>query len=327
VLTVDKTTVSWHNQKQQLGEGCFALQEKKEVLLQRVKELKEKRKAVILAHNYQIEEVQDAADYVGDSFGLSRIAAKTDAEVIVFCGVHFMAEGAAILAPEKIVLLPERAGCPMADMVTVEALREKKEQYPHAKVVTYVNSSAAVKAESDICVTSSNAVNVVNSLDCEEVLFVPDMNLGSFVADRTQKKVILWEGFCITHHRVSTDDVIRAREAYPDAVLVVHPECRPEVVKVADHAFSTGGILKFARETKHKKFIIGTEMGLLYRLRQENPEKEFYLLSDEMICPTMKEINLQKIINSLETLEPRITVPDSIRGPAGKALARMLTVA
>ena len=302
--------------------------ETRKAMLQQVEELKKGRNAIILAHNYQIDEVQDAADYVGDSFGLSRIAAETEAEVIVFCGVHFMAEGAAILAPDKIVLLPEiLAGCPMADMVTVEALREKKKQYPHATVVTYVNSSAAVKAESDICVTSSNAVNVVNSLDTDEVLFVPDMNLGDFVAARTNKRVILWEGYCRTHHRVIAADVETARSSHPDALIVVHPECRPEVVKAADHAFSTAGILKFARETEIKKLIIGTEMGLIYRLRQENPDKEFYLLAQGLVCPNMKYTNLVKVIRALETLEPRITVPDTIREPARRALERMLAVA
>lgn len=304
------------------------MHDRKQQLKEKVKELKALRNAVILAHNYQIDEVQDAADYVGDSFGLSRVAAETDADTIVFCGVHFMAEGAALLAPEKTVLLPEiMAGCPMADMVTVEALREKKKQYPRATVVTYVNSSAAVKAESDICVTSANAVDVVNSLDCEEILFVPDQNLGNFVAERTDKRVITWEGFCITHHRVSTADVAAAREAHPDAVIVVHPECRPEVVKAADYAFSTGGILKFARETGHKKLIIGTEMGLIYRLRQENPDKEFYLLSQGLVCPNMKYTNLEKVVRALETMQPRITVPESVREPARRALLRMLDVA
>ncbi len=299
----------------------------KEPVLQKINDLKRKNNAIILAHNYQIEEVQDVADYVGDSFGLSRIAAETDADVIVFCGVHFMAEGAAILAPDKIVLLPEiLAGCPMADMVTVESLREKKKKHPNAAVVTYVNSSAAVKAQSDICVTSSNAVRVVNSLDSEDILFVPDMNLGDFVAQRTDKRIILWEGYCRTHHRVTVDDVKAARVAHPEAVVVVHPECRPGVVKAADHAFSTAGILKFAGETAHNKLIIGTEMGLIYRLRQENPNKEFYLLAQGLICPNMKYTNLSKVVRALETLEPRITVPDSIREPARRALESMLAV-
>lgn len=296
-------------------------------LMSRVQKLKKQRNAVILAHNYQIEEIQDCADYIGDSYGLSRIAADTEASVIVFCGVHFMAEGAAILSPEKTVLLPELlAGCPMADMVTVEALREKKKLHPEAAVVAYVNSSAAVKAESDICVTSANAVEVVNSLDAEEILFVPDRNLGSFVAERTDKRVVLWDGYCITHHRVSVDDVKTVRSLLPEAAVVVHPECRPEVVKAADFAFSTSGILKFARETGYRQIIIGTEMGLLYRLRQENPDKEFYLLSQGLICPNMKYTTLEKVLRSLETLSPVITVPEKVRIPARRALDRMLAV-
>jgi quinolinate synthase len=303
------------------------MREKEAQLRETLAELKLRRNAVILAHNYQIGEVQDAADYVGDSFGLSQVAAKTDAEVIVFCGVHFMAEGAAILAPEKTVLLPEiLAGCPMADMVTVEALREKKKEHPGATVVTYVNSSAAVKAESDICVTSSNAVNVVNSLDAEEILFTPDMNLGSFVADRTDKRMILWDGYCVTHHRVLAPDVAAARYNHPDAVVVVHPECRPEVVKAADHAFSTGGILEFARKTHHRKLIIGTEMGLLHRLQKENPNKEFYLLHQGLVCPNMKYTTLEKVVHALQTMQPVITVSDQVRQPARRALERMLAV-
>ncbi|MCL5981088.1 MAG: quinolinate synthase NadA [Firmicutes bacterium] len=304
------------------------MSERTRQLLERVKELKVQRNAVILAHNYQIEEVQDAADYVGDSFGLSRIAAETKAEIIVFCGVHFMAEGAALLAPDKTVLLPEiMAGCPMADMVTVEALREKKKQHPDATVVTYVNSSAAVKAESDICVTSANAVKVVNALASKEILFVPDKNLASFVAGHTDKKIIPWEGYCVTHHRVSLDDVRLCRREHPDAILVVHPECRPEVVKAADQAFSTSGILQFARETKHRKLIIGTEMGIMYRLRQENPDKEFFLLSQGLVCPNMKYTTLEKVVRALETLQPRITVPDNVREGARRALLRMLEIA
>jgi len=303
------------------------MQERKSQLLERLQELKLQRNAIILAHNYQIGEVQDAADYVGDSFGLSRIAASTEADVIVFCGVHFMAEGAAILAPEKTVLLPEiLAGCPMAEMITPEALREKKQEHPGATVVAYVNTSAAVKAESDICVTSSNAVAVVNSLAAAEILFVPDMNLGSFVADRTDKRVILWEGYCITHHRVRASDVAQARKTHPDAVVVVHPECRPEVVKAADYAFSTGGILDFARNCREDKLIIGTEMGLIHRLQKENPEKEFYLLHQGLVCPNMKYTTLEKVVTALEKMQPVITVSASVRERARHALERMLAV-
>jgi quinolinate synthase len=304
------------------------MNEEKTLMQMRIEELKTRRNAIILAHNYQIEEVQDVADIIGDSFELSRAAAQSQADVIVFCGVHFMAEGAAILAPDKIVLLPDMAaGCPMADMVTAEALRKKKKKYPFATVVTYINSPAAVKSESDICVTSSNAVGVAQSLPASELLFVPDMNLGDFVARHTDKKIIPWEGYCPTHHNVSEADVALARAANPDAVVVVHPECRPGVVETADYALSTGGILKFARETGFQKIIVGTEKGLIYRLQKENPDKEFYLLSEKLICPTMKLINLQKILRSLETLEPRITVPKDVREQARLALERMLVVA
>jgi quinolinate synthase len=294
-------------------------------LCRRIQELKRLRNAVILAHNYQIEEVQDAADFVGDSFELSRIAAQSEAEVIVFCGVHFMAEVAAILAPEKIVLLPDiQAGCPLADMITEETLREKKKQHPAAAVVTYINSPAVVKAQSDICVTSSNAVNIVNSLEAEEVLFVPDMNLGSFVAGQTDKRLILWDGYCVTHHRVRPSDVVAARAAHPDAVVMVHPECRPDVVKAADHVFSTGGMIRFARETSHQKIIVGTEMGLIYRLQKENPGKQFFLLAQGLVCPNMKYTNLEKIYKALETLQPRIAVPRPVLDLARIPLERML---
>lgn len=305
--------------------GAYLVEKKKADLLKRLEELKAKRNAIILAHNYQIEEVQDVADFVGDSFELSRMAAGSRADVIVFCGVHFMAEGAAILAPDKEVLLPDlMAGCPLADMVTAEALREKKKQHPRATVVTYINSSAEVKAESDICVTSSNAVAVIKSLEAEEILFVPDKNLGNYVASQTGKQLILWNGYCITHHRVTREEVVAARKAHPDAIVLVHPECRPEVVEAADYAFSTGGMIRFARETTHKKLIIGTEMGLIYRLQKENPQKEFYLLSQGLICPNMKYTTLEKVVNSLETMQHRITVPEHIREPARRALERML---
>lgn len=296
-------------------------------LLDRIEQLKTEQNAVILAHNYQPEVIQDAADYVGDSLDLSRVAANTTADVIVLCGVHFMAEGAAILAPHKTVILPElNAGCPLADMVSVPELQRKKAEHPDAVVVTYINSSAAVKAESDVCVTSSNALNVVNSLDADQILFVPDMNLGQFVAERTDKSVILWTGYCPTHHCVRADDVDRKRTEHPGAAVVVHPECRPEVVAAADAVFSTGGILAFARETDHRELIIGTEQGLLYRLSRENPDKVFHLLHPGLVCLTMKLISLDKLLLSLETLEPRVTVQPEIADGARRALDRMLNV-
>ncbi|AZR74658.1 quinolinate synthase [Anoxybacter fermentans] len=293
----------------------------------RIKELKEKHNAIILAHNYQIEEVQDIADYVGDSFGLSQIAAETDADVIVFCGVHFMAESAKILSPDKKVILPVLdAGCPMADMVDVEGLRELKAKHPGVPVVTYVNSSAAVKAESDVCCTSSNAVEVVNSIDSDTVIFTPDKNLGSYVASKTNKNVIIWEGYCITHHRVEPDEVRKVKEAHPDALVLVHPETRPEVVALADHVDSTAGILRYVRESNHKKFIIGTEMGILHRLKKENPDKEFYILTPKLICANMKKTHLSHVLEALETLSPEIHVPEEIRIKAKRALERMLAI-
>ena len=303
------------------------MDEKKEGLMNRIQELKKLRNAVILAHNYQIGEVQDVADYVGDSFELSRIAANLEAEVIVFCGVTFMAETAAVLAPDKIVLLPETmAGCSMADMATVDELLRKKAEHPDAAVVTYVNSSAAVKAHSDICVTSSNALNVVNSLETSEILFVPDKNLGSNIAAQTDKRIILWDGYCPAHDSISIQDVAAAREAHPGAVIIVHPECRPEVVQSADYAFSTGAMIKFARETDYKKIVVGTEMGLLYRLEKENPHKEFYLLSEKLFCPTMKMTDLGKICKTMETMQTHVTVPEPICGLARRPLERMLAV-
>lgn len=293
----------------------------------KIDQLKQEQNAIILAHNYQIEEVQDVADLVGDSFELSRIAAASDADVIVFCGVHFMAESAAILSPEKTVLLPDlSAGCPLADMIDADQLRDLKLQHPEAAVAAYINSTAAVKAESDICVTSANAVKVVNALPEDSVLFVPDGNLAHFVAERTSKTIIPWPGYCNTHHRITVNDVRQVRELYPDAVLVVHPECRPEVVALADAAMGTGGMIRYARETKAENIIIGTEMGMLHRLKKECPGKNFILLSTKLICPNMKYTNLWKILASLKKREHIITVPPDVRDRAVLALERMLAV-
>lgn len=296
-------------------------------VVKHIEELKKKHNAIILAHNYQMDEVQEIADYIGDSFGLSQIAAQTDADVIVFCGVHFMAESAKILSPDKKVILPVlEAGCPMAEMVDVDGLRALKAKHPGVPVVTYVNSSAAVKAESDICCTSSNAVQVVESLDSDTIIFTPDQNLGSYIAKKTHKKIILWEGYCITHHRVSPDDVKAVREAHPDALILVHPETRPEIVALADHADSTEGILRYVRNSDHKKFIIGTEMGILYRLKKENPGKEFYILTPKLVCVNMKKTHLSHVIKALETLSPEIHVSEEIRVKAKQALERMLEI-
>lgn len=294
---------------------------------EKIAALKAERKAIILAHNYQIEEVQELADYTGDSLELSRIAAAAEAEVIVLCGVHFMAESAAVLAPEKVVLLPEKdAGCPLADMVTPEGLRLYKEKYPDAAVVTYINSSAAVKAESDICVTSANAALVVDSLEAERIIFVPDCNLAHFVSRQTKKEIIPWPGYCITHHRISPDDVDRARRIYPNTPVIVHPECRPGVVERADAVLGTGGMIRFVKETEAQEVIVGTEEGMIYRLRQERPDIKFYLLSPGLLCPDMKYTTPDKVVSSLENMQHRITVPPEIRKQAAGALQRMLKI-
>ncbi|TDX48220.1 quinolinate synthase NadA [Orenia marismortui] len=294
-------------------------------LIERIKELKEERNAIIMAHYYQIDEVQAVADYTGDSLGLSRKAAETDAEVIVFCGVDFMAESAAILSPDKTVLLPEiDAGCPMADMVSVDALRQKKAEYPNATVVCYVNSSAAVKAESDICCTSSNAVDIVNSIDNDQILFVPDQNLGNYVSQQTDKEIILWEGFCITHHRVKSNSIEKVRELHSDAEVLVHPECRQKVVELADFVGSTAQILKYAHESKAEKLIVGTEMGILYQLQEDNPNKEFYILNQGLICQNMKKTSLSNVLKALEDNKYQITVEEEVRVGAKRSLDKML---
>jgi len=299
----------------------------KKELAAEIARLKEEKNAVILAHNYQIGEVQDVADYVGDSFGLAQKAAEVEAEVIIFCGVHFMAESAKILAPEKKVILPvKEAGCPLADMASVEAVRAKKKEHPDAAVVAYVNTSAAVKAEIDVCCTSSNAVKVVESLPEEKIIFLPDKNLGQYVADQTDKEIIIWDGYCITHHRVDLEELKKAREAHPEAPIAVHPECQPEVVREADYVGGTSGILKFARETDAQSLIIGTEMGMLHRLKKENPGKTFYLLSPRLICVNMKKTTLEKVAESLQNLSPQIEVEEEIAKKARKSLERMLAI-
>jgi len=299
-----------------------------EELTDRIKRLKSERNAIILAHNYQRDEVQEVADICGDSLGLSIEASKTDAEVIIFCGVHFMAESASILSPQKTVILPRlEAGCPMADMVDVLRLREKKGELKNIPVVCYVNSSAAVKAESDICCTSANAIKVVNSIkNGEKVLMIPDKNLALYTSKFTSKEVIPWEGFCPTHHLLKVEDVRRAKAEHPNALFVAHPECRPEVLEYADHICSTSGMYKFAKETKAKELIIGTEEGILYRLRKENPDKKFYLPAEHVLCPNMKLTRLEDIVVSLETLEPVVKVPEDIRIRAYQALKRMIEV-
>jgi quinolinate synthase len=299
-----------------------------DLLKEKIRDELTKRNGILLAHNYQRDEIQEIADYRGDSFGLSREAAITDADLIIFCGVHFMAETASILSPTKKVLLPRmEAGCPMADMVDVGDLRKLKEQHPGAAVVCYVNTSAAVKAESDICCTSANAVEVVNSLDgVDKVIFVPDMNLGKFVAMSTDKEIILWNGFCPTHHRLSAEEVQCVLKAHPRAKFVAHPECRPEVLKLADHICSTSGMYKYACEVDARELIIGTEIGVIYRLKLENNGKRFYKPSNDMICPNMKLITLQDVLYSLLHKVYGVTVPEEIRERAKKAIDGMLAV-
>lgn len=295
---------------------------------QQIRDLLKERNAVLLAHNYMRDEIQEIADITGDSLQLSLEAAKTDADIIVFCGVHFMAESAAIISPGKKVLLPRPdAGCPMADMVDAQGLREMKRQHPGLPVVTYVNSTAAVKAESDICCTSANAVSVVRSLKDNSLIFAPDRNLGRWVAKFVpEKEFIIWDGFCPTHERMTADAVIRKKEEHPDALFVCHPESAPDVSALADHVCSTSGMYDFCRKSPTRKFIIGTEAGILYKLRQENPEKEFILATPALICPNMKLTSLEDLLFSLREMQTLITVPEDTRLKAKLALDRMLAV-
>ena len=293
---------------------------------QKIAEWKQKRNAVILAHNYQLDEVQDIADFTGDSLELSQRAVKTDAKVIVFCGVHFMAETAAILNPEKTVLLPDKdSGCPMADMITANQLRELKAKHPKALVVCYVNSSAEVKAQSDYCCTSSNAVNVVNAIPAEtEIIFVPDQHLGQYVIDQTGRRMILWPGFCPTHARILESDIVRQKTEHPQAEVLVHPECLEPVKKIADQVLSTGGMCRYVKTSPTKEFIIGTELGILHRLKKENPEKVFHPAKDIALCPNMKRITLENILWALQDMKYEIKVEPDIRERAVRALERML---
>lgn len=302
-------------------------QEEQAALVAKILRLKKKLNAIIVAHNYQLPEVQDVADFVGDSLELSRRSTQVSADTIVFCGVHFMAETAAILNPARTVLLSEgTAGCPMADMIDVPELRRWKERYPEAVVVCYVNSSAAVKAESYICCTSANAVKVVESLPHKQVLFVPDQNLGHYVSTKTQKHIIIYPGYCITHQRVNPEQVRRAKERHPEALVVVHPECTPEVVALADAVLSTSQMLRFVRGSTAKTFLIGTEFGLLHRMKQENPDKTFYAVSTALVCPNMKKTRLESVVITMETGRNIVTVPEEIRLKAKQALDRMLAV-
>ena len=289
--------------------------------------LKEKRHAIILAHNYQRGDVQDIADVVGDSLELARAAAGMDGDVIVFCGVDFMAETAAVLSPEKTVLLPAPDGCcPMADMITADQLRLVKSRHPDAAVVCYVNTTAEVKAESDICCTSANAVAVVNSVPEKEIIFVPDRNLARYAARFTKKTILPWEGYCLVHDRYTPAQVSLARRLHPDAIVLVHPECRHEVIDCADYIASTSGILRHVRTLPDTEFIIGTEVGILHRLKKESPEKTCYPLSPNAICVNMKKTNLVKVRGALVSMKPQITVPTVIADRARGAIERMLAL-
>lgn len=301
---------------------------KKDLLEEKIAELKKKRNAVILSHNYQLPEVQDVADFRGDSLELSRVAAKTDAEVIVFCGVYFMAETASILSPEKKVIMPDiNAGCPMANMLNAEDLRKLKKEHPKAAVVGYVNTSAEVKAELDYCCTSTNAVAVVNALkDKEEIIFVPDKYLADYVAKKTGRKMIIWNGFCPTHIKILPEDLKREKKFHPFAKIMVHPECLPQVVAMADAVLSTSQMAKFAKESEAAEFIVGTENGLVYRLKKDNPRKEFYPASERAICPNMKRTTQEKIISALEDMKEEVKVSDAIRIRARKSIDRMLEI-
>ncbi|WP_042171322.1 quinolinate synthase NadA [Paenibacillus gorillae] len=296
-------------------------------LRERLLQLKKERNAIILAHYYQRDEIQEVADFRGDSFLLAQKAAQTDADVIVFCGVHFMGESAKILAPNKTVIIPdERAGCPMADMVNVDGLRKLKAQHPNATVVTYINSSAEIKAETDICCTSANALNVVNSVEGDEVIWVPDKNLGHYVQQNTDKKMIIWEGYCNTHDMLTVKDVEEMKAKHPNAQFVVHPECRPEVVALGDFVGSTTAIIKYCKESDCQEFIVGTEDGTGYQLRLDSPDKSFHFASKYLVCPNMKVNNLKKLVKCLETMQPQIYVPPHVADQARLSLERMLLV-
>ncbi len=294
-----------------------------------IAELKVERNAVILAHNYQCGEVQDIGDFVGDSLELSRKAAASEAEVIVFCGVLFMAETAKILSPEATVLMPDiNAGCPMANMVTVRELRDMKQKHPDAAVVCYVNSSAEVKAESDVCCTSANAVNVVRSIPPEkEIIFVPDRNLGAYVTSVTGREMILWNGYCPTHQRILPEHILKLKREHPATKILVHPECVADTIALADMVGSTSGILKYCHESDAHEFVIGTEVGIIHRLRKENPDKVFHRVSDAADCPNMKLTTLEKVLWSLQDMEYEITLAEEVRVRAKRAIEQMLEIA
>mgnify|MGYP003571293686 CR=1 FL=1 len=293
-----------------------------------IRRLAQSRGAVILAHNYQRAEVQDAADYTGDSLELARKATEIDADVIVFCGVYFMAETAAILNPSKTVLIPDpTAGCPMADMITGAQLRELKSRHPGAKAVCYVNSTAEVKAECDLCVTSGNAERVMKTFaPDEEIIFVPDQHLGSHIMGLLGRKYLLWPGYCPTHAALTVQAIADARAAHPGAPVLVHPECAKDIRDAADERLSTGGMCKYARESAAKEILVGTEVGILHRLQQESPDKKFYPVNERLVCPNMKKTTLENLMESLREMKTRVTVPADIAVRAKRAIDAMLAI-
>jgi len=297
------------------------------LIIEEIKKLKKEKNAIILSHFYTRREVQEIADFVGDSLSLCKAAVNSKADIIVFAGVHFMAESASIISPEKEILLPvPDAGCPMADMVTVDALKKAKEANPEAAVVCYVNSSAAVKAESDICCTSANAINVVNSIGNQEIIFIPDKNLGAYVSLHTDKKIHLWPGYCHVHENIREDEVKELQKKYPDAEFLAHPECRPEVLKLANGILSTSGIVRAVENSNSKEFIIGTEKEIVKKLNIKHLNKKFYASSEKAFCYNMKKVTLESILNSLQNMEYKVQVPDHVRIKAKKALDRMLEI-
>lgn len=294
-------------------------------IIEKIKKLRKEKNAVILAHNYQLPEVQDIADLVGDSLGLSVEASKTKADIIVFCGVHFMAETTAIISPKKKVLMPDdNAGCPMANMIRAEDVRRMKAEHPGAVVVAYVNTTAAVKAEVDYCCTSANAVKVVEKLKDREIIFIPDKYLGNYVESVTGRKLILFNGFCPTHVGILPEHIAAAKKKHPNAIVIAHPECLPAVIKMADKVASTEGMVKFAKSSNIREFIVATEVGILYRLKKDNPGKSFYPASDLAVCPNMKKTDLDKVLTSLEKEIYEIKVPPAIADKARLAIERMI---
>ena len=300
--------------------------------VEKIEKLKKQHNAIILAHNYQLPEIQDIADLLGDSLDLAKKATKTDAENIIFCGVGFMAESAKILNPEKNVIIPDiNARCPMAAMVNPEKLiklkqKQLKQKHPDAEVVAYINTTAEVKALSDICCTSSNGVKIVKSINSKKIIFIPDQNLGNYIRKQVEnKEIIIWPGFCATHQNIRKTDIIKLKKEHPNAEILVHPECRMEVIDISDYAFSTNGMVNHVKKSDKKEFIIGTEKELCYRLKKENPNKNFYPVKSA-ICPNMKKITLDKVLKSLENLEPKIILSDEIMEKAYKPLKRMMDV-